>query len=131
MEKEKEEEHSPTLADKLKALLQKFTNKPSAEEIESLKARHGDIFLSALSDDEVFLFRALTRSEHRNLNSLAAEEKINPDDLDSLTVDQCVLWKSVTNIESKAGTIPSLYEQIMQNSNFLPPQVLTNLVTKL
>lgn len=130
-EEKVEEKAEPSLSEKLKALLDEFPNRPTAAEVDALKSTHGDVFLSALSDDEVFLFRALSRREHRMLNSDIAAEKFSPDELDEKVVNLCVLWKSVSDLEQKAGTIPSLYEQVMQNSNFLPAQLLTNLVTKL
>lgn len=121
----------PTIGEKLRGLLRDFPTAPSTETIDSFKATHGDIFLSALTDDEVFIFRTLTRREHRKLTSDINQGIFPPESLEEQVVDFCVLWKSITDLELKAGTIPSLFEQIMQNSNFLAPQLLSNLVTKL
>jgi hypothetical protein len=121
----------PSLGDKLRALLSEFDNAPTSAEVDAFKTRHGDVFLSALNDDEVFLFRALTRKEHRKLNADIAEGKIPGDAFEEEVVKTCILWKSISDLESKAGTVPSLFEQVMQNSNFLAPQLLSNLVTKL
>jgi hypothetical protein len=121
----------PTLGDKLRALLTEFENAPTAQELEMFKQKHGDIFLSALSDDEVFIFKALTRRDHRAINSEIAENKLASDQYEEEVVKRCLLWQSIKSLEDKAGTIPSLFEQVMQNSNFLSPQLLTNLVTKL
>lgn len=129
---QKEEEKEPTLSDKLRSMLNEFPNAPSTAEIDSMKAKHGDVYLSALNDDEVFLFRSLTRKEHRLLQQQIAENKLQGEAYEETLVNTCLLWKSdAGSLESKAGTIPSLFEQIMQNSNFLSPQLLTNLVTKL
>ena len=130
-EEQKEEQKEPSLADKLRGLLSEFDDAPSAAEVDAFKAKHGDVFLSALNDDEVFLFRALTRKEHRKLNADVAEAKIAGDAFEEEVVKICLLWKSIKSIDDKAGTIPSLFEQVMQNSNFLAPQLLSNLVTKL
>lgn len=131
-EQESKEQKEPSLADKLRALLAEFPNAPTAAEIEMLKAKHGDVFLSALNDDEVFLFRALTRKEHRAAQSAVAEGKMEGEAFEENIVITCLLWKSSPeSLEQKAGTFPSLFEQIMQNSNFLAPQLLSNLVTKL
>lgn len=127
----KEEQKEPSLADKLRLLLSDFPTAPSATTIEAFKATHGDVFLSALNDDELFLFRALTRKEHRKLNLDVTEAKIVGDAFEEEVVKTCLLWKSVKSLDDKAGTIPSLFEQVMQNSNFLAPQLLSNLVTKL
>lgn len=128
---EEEAKKELTTADKLKALLDEFDNAPDVAAIEKMKAQHGDIFVSALSDDEVFVFRALSRKEHRKLNADIAEGKISPDAFEDEVVRMCVLWKSIPDLEAKGGTIPSLLEQVMQNSNFLSPQLLSQLVTKL
>lgn len=126
-----EEQKEPSLADKLRLLLSDFPTAPSAAEIDSFKATHGDVFLSALNDDELFLFKALTRKEHRKLNLDVTEGKIVGDNFEEEVVKTCLLWKSIKNLDDKAGTVPSLFEQVMQNSNFLAPQLLSNLVTKL
>jgi hypothetical protein len=128
---QKEEVKEASLADKLRALLQEFDNAPTVEAIDGMKAKHGDVFLSALNDDEVFLFRSLTRKEHRSLNAQVAEGKLEGSEFEEQVVNTCVLWKSSVESFDKAGTVPSLFEQIMQNSNFLSPQLLSNLVTKL
>lgn len=126
------EKKEPTLAEKLRALLSKFENAPSAVEIDRLKATHGDVFLSALNDDELFLFKALTRKEHRAFQAAVAEGQLQGEAFEEEVVKSCLLWKShAESLESKAGTFPSLFEQIMQNSNFLAPQLLSNLVVKL
>ena len=52
---------------------------------------------------------------------------------DEEIIKQCVLWPKLSDkqLESKAGTVPVLMEQIMQNSNFLTPQQASALVIKL
>lgn len=127
----KEPVKEPTMGDKLRELLAGYEGAPSAATIDGFKASHGDIFLSALNDDELFIFRALNRKEHRELNARVAEGKVPQEDLENEVVKACLLWKSIKDLDSKAGTIPSLFEQVMQNSNFLAPQLLSNLVTKL
>lgn len=120
-----------SLAEKLRELLAEFKGAPTALEIENMKVKHGTVLLSVLSDDEVFLFRPLGRKEHRELNAKVAEGKLAAEAFEDAVVNTCVLWKSVNSLEDKAGTLPSLFEQIMQNSNFHAPQFLANLVTKL
>lgn len=121
----------PTLGEKLRALLEDFDNAPTTSQIDAWKAKHGDIFLSALNDDEVFIFRALSRKEHR-LIMAETQKQTYQSEVDEDVVKVCVLWQGAESaLDAKAGTIPSLYEQIMQNSNFLSSQLLSNLVTKL
>ena len=120
-----------TLGEKLQELLKDFPNAPSQLQIDEMKATHGSVLLAALSEDELFLFRPLTRKEHRALNAKIAEGQIAPELFEEQVVSACVLWKSVQSLEDKAGTLPSVFEMIMQNSNFLSPQALSNLVVKL
>lgn len=127
-----EAKKEPTFGDKLKGLLHDFKNAPSTSEIDAFKLKHGDVYLSALSETELFMFRSLTRKEYREINANIQEEKLSGENYEEIVVSTCLLWTSVTtNLDNKAGTYPSLMEQIMQNSNFLSPQMLTNLVIKL
>jgi hypothetical protein len=50
------------------------------------------------------------------------------------TVTKCVLWASaegLTSLQNKAGTLTTLNEQVLQNSNFMNPAVAASLVIKL
>jgi hypothetical protein len=116
-----------TFAQKLKELLAEFPNHPDESVIEAWKTDHGDVFCSALSETELFVFRALSRKEHREIQASAESE----DDYELGVVSTCLLWKSVADLEQKGGTLPTLLEQIMQNSNFMPPQLAGQLVVKL
>lgn len=120
-----------TLGEKLQELLKDFPAAPSQHQIDEMKAAHGSVLLAALSEDELFLFRPLTRKEHRGLNAKIAEGQIAPELFEEQVVSACVLWKSIQSFDEKAGTLPSVFEMIMQNSNFLSPQALSNLVVKL
>ena len=127
----KTEQKELTMGEQLRKLLVNFDGAPTAATIDSFKATYGDIFLSALNDDELFIFRALNRKEHRSFTTSIAEGKLPAEALEEEVVKLCILWKSIKDLDSKAGTVPSLFEQVMQNSNFLAPQLLGNLVTKL
>lgn len=122
----------PSLTDKLRALLVDFPDAPTTAQIDGFKSKYGDIYMSALSEEELFIFRALNRKEHRELNANIAEGKIPAEEFEEKIITGCLLWTSAPgSIANKAGTIPSLFEQVMQNSNFLPSQMLANLVIKL
>jgi len=121
------ETQEQTFAQKLKELLSGFDNHPDETVIEGWKATHGDVFCSALSESELFVFRSVTRQEHREIQAQVETE----DQYEMQVVNTCLLWKSVANLEQKGGTLPTLLEQIMQNSNFMPPQMAGQLVVKL
>jgi arylsulfatase A-like enzyme len=126
-EKSAEVPAEQSYAEKLKELLSEFPNHPDESVIESWKQSHSDVFCSALSETELFVFRALTRQEHRELQAAAETDE----DYEDGAVRACLLWASIDNLDQKAGTLPTLLEQIMQNSNFMPPQLAGSLVVKL
>lgn len=126
-ESQPEEKTQPTLAEKLREMLAEFPSAPSVDEIEMWKSRFNDVFASAFSEEEFFVFRPLNRKEYRELQASAKDEA----DFEEAVINCALLWSSVNDLNKKAGTIPSLLEQIMQNSNFMPPHVASTLVVKL
>lgn len=122
-----EEAQEKSFVEKLRELLSEFPNSPDETVIENWKVEHGDVFCSALSEEELFVFRAVTRREHRDIQATAEDDS----DYELKVVSTCLLWSSVADLEKKGGTLPTLLEQIMQNSNFMPPQLAGQLVVKL
>jgi len=125
----KEEEKQPDLAE----VLSQFPGAPSREKIEEWKQQHGEVFCSGFSDAEIYIWRAVTRGEFAGLQAQAAsaEEAI---DMEALLVNTCMLWKTPMgqkSLEGKAGTLTTLHEQVLQNSNFMDPRVAAALVIKL
>ncbi len=53
--------------------------------------------------------------------------------MEDTIVTTCLLWPKLTaeELANKAGTIPALMEQILQNSNFVTPQQASMLVIRL
>jgi hypothetical protein len=114
---------------------------PSEDAIAEMKANHGDIFVSAVDDDMMFLFRSLTRLEYlgirKELNEHAVavqEGKAEPRDglFEERVVETCMLWGSKPEtLETKAGTLEMLFEQVMANSNFVNAATAVSMVVKL
>lgn len=129
--KEEKKQDGPNLVD----LVKKHPESPSQETIEQWKAKYGEIFASGLSNEELFIFRPLNRSEWVTLQETISkpELEINNYQFEEMVCDSCLLWKSikVSWAQGKAGTPTSLYEQIMQNSNFMTPQAASLFVVKL
>lgn len=119
-----------TLADKLRGFLLKFEEAPGDEEINSWKADFTDVYAAGFSEDELFIFRSVNRQEYRELQA-AAQEQQDPTFFEKALVDTCLLWASVLDLDSKAGNYPTLLEMVMQNSNFVTPQLASQLVAKL
>jgi hypothetical protein len=119
----------------LSQLLEK-NDGPTEAQVEELKQKFGEVFISAFSETELYVWRPLMRDEFRTLQLMLN----NPDaPMDQLQYEEkicetCVLWPSKTAAEfasAKGGTATSLAEQIMQNSNFFNPQQVSMLVQKL
>ncbi len=116
---------------RLAQMLAKFQNAPTADQIEELKATYGEIFLSAITEDEIFLFRTVRRGEWRDMQLAVRGGQLDELGQEELVVNTCVLWKSVPDLSKKAGTLSTLAEQIMQNSNFMSSGQASMLVGKL
>ena len=123
---------TPDLAD----LLSKFPDAPNTSAREALKQEHGEIFCSGFSETELFIFRPVTWGEHKNFQKklvtpVEGQEPMTEFDYQEMIVATCLLWTSVKNLSQKGGSIPTLFEQIMQNSNFISPQIASQFVVKL
>jgi len=130
-EQKKEEVVPQTFKEAANKMLAQYDGAPSMLDIENWKQQFGDVYISALSDDELFIFRCLRRKEYASLQNDVADGKMSPLEQEEATVKTCLLWTSVKDLSSKAGTIPTVLEQIVQNSNFMPPQLAAQFVAKL
>jgi len=131
---EQEEQKEETIVDVYK----KVASRPSDQQVEQWKAKYGDVFVSGFSNDEVYVWRAISRKEWIVLQTELEEAQknnvqLNPMKIEESMVAKCLLWRSleVSWDDSKAGTLSTLHEQIMQNSNFYTPQGAAMLVGKL
>lgn len=132
----------------LPVLLKGLEGAPSEVQIEEWKQRHGEVFVSGFSETEIFVWHPIGRREYTTLQKkmnqkmqelaqrdpaaasrLSAEE--DPDFEEEL-VQSCILWASNERVLlSKAGSLPTLAEQILVSSNFVAPAVASMLVAKL
>ena len=131
------EEQSPE-APNLVKLLEEFDGSPGAAEIEKWKQQFGEVFVSGFSETEMFLWRPLNRKEYvglqKKMRTPVQEEEQQFTDLDfeEAVVGCCLLWGSDEKIlKSKGGSVSTLSEQIMTNSNFMAPAMASVLVAKL
>lgn len=109
---------------------------PDAAQIDLWKQKHGDVLVSAFSETEIFIIRALLRHEYRALQLKLTDPALKMDqfDYEEAVAKTCTLWPDPnTNPAAlqKGGTATTLAEQIMQNSNFFNPQQAATLVMKL
>jgi len=143
-EKKEEENQEQDFVSTVKQILASFPNSPSEDQIAQMKTEHGDIFASAVDEDEIYLFRPLSRREYlgfkheqQDIERHAQQTGQMPtEDMGALFEERvakaCILWASKPNaIESKGGTISLIFEQVMLNSNFMNPAAAAQLVIKL
>ena len=121
----------------LAQLLSVFPGSPSKERIEGWKQEHGEIFCSGFSETELFIWRPLSRREYVELQKALRQSQGTPQAMSELeyedaVVTRCSLWSSTPSVlEKKGGSVSTLSEQIMLNSNFVPPAVASAYVIKL
>ena len=134
------EEQAAPVADAppdLAQLLSVFPGSPSKERIEGWKQEHGEIFCSGFSETELFIWRPLARKEYVELQKALRQSQGTPQAMSELeyedaVVTKCTLWSSTPSVlDKKGGSVSTLSEQIMLNSNFVPPAVASAYVIKL
>ncbi len=128
---EEEAAVAPQLAD----LLSTFPNAPTEVKIEKWKEVHGEIFCSGFSETELVVWRPINRREFVSLQErVQSGMEASSYDLEEQVVSSCILWQTPQaekSLTQKAGSLTTLNEQIMQNSNFISPQMASALVVKL
>lgn len=121
----------------VKEQMAKFDNAPSPEQIIEWKQEHGVIFSCAFSEDDIFIFRPIKRSEYVKLKDMIFEkqqneENITEDMFKEDIINIALLWASNERaFELYAGLVDTLHEQIMANSYFINPGVAAQTVFKL
>ena len=120
----------------LKDLLKAFPDAPTESTIEEWKGTHGEVMCSGFSESELFMFRPLTRGEFVELQVVLAQNQTTETQfaVEEDIVNKCVLWATgngLKSLQTKGGSLSTLHEQIMQNSNFVNPAMASALVIKL
>lgn len=127
---DQDEATEPGLADLLKA----YDGAPTQEQIEQWKVQFGEVFVSGFSEEDLYIWRPITRAEWREFQARAQApaENVTQLDFEELVCSQCTLWQaSKTSLALKGGTATTLHEQILQNSNFVAPQAAQMFVARL
>jgi len=139
-EVEVEEKKADPKADEapnLVELLKDFDSAPGETEIEKWKQQFGEVFVSGFSETELFVWRPLSREEYVTMQKkmrapVEGEEPMSDLDFEEAVVETCILWGSETGaLKTKGGSVSTLSEQIMTNSNFMAPAMASVLVMKL
>lgn len=135
--------------DPLEYIQANFDNAPSSSDVELWKQRFGDVFITGLTDDEVFIWRTVKRLEYKNIMARVAAAMqtmaktqtamANVDEgRNSLFIEElcktCILWPSIDQNQlafSKAGTLDALANLILEGSNFLAHSLAVRLTRKI
>ncbi len=126
-----QETATPNPGELLEAL-SKFKDAPDGVKLEEWKQLHGEVFCSAFSDDEVFIWRTLNRKEYVTIQKTPREQPLSEFEFQELIVNSCLLWASnKQSLVTKGGSVTTIAEQIMLNSNFVAPAVAASLVLRL
>jgi len=119
---------------KLTEALAGFEGAPAETEIVAWKQKYGEILLSGFSETELFIWRPVSRQEFVQLQIDLSQQQTSALAVEETVVKKCLLWVSQGGKEAlqrKAGSFSTLHEQIMQQSNFVAPQVAAQLVARL
>lgn len=113
-----------------------FPGAPDRTQIEEWKQQFGEVLVSGFSPTELFIFRPISRQEFVNLQTLIAQQEqgVSQFDVEQKICSTCVLWASepgIASLETKAGSLSTLHEQILQASNFVDPRYAAAFVVKL
>lgn len=132
VQEEQAQPEVPNLVD----LLKDFEDSPDQTQIEKWKQQFGEIFVSGFSETELFVWRPLSRSEYvtlqKKMRSPDANEQLSELEFEEEVVRHCILWGSAMGaLKNKGGSVSTLSEQIMTNSNFMAPAMASVLVMKL
>ena len=130
-----EEQEAPDL----KKFLEALDGAPTEEQVRGWKVSFGDTFCSGFTDTELYIWRPVSRDEWLVLQNEAiaarqAGTQIPDSEVEIRVVEACILWTSDDGraaLRNKAGTVSTLNEQIMLNSNFLPTAMAASMVIKL
>ena len=122
--------------EQIKGALDAFAESPSKEQIEGWKQQYGEVFCSGFSESELLIWRPISRGEFVQMQTqlAQAEQPVSQFDLEAQIVQMCTLWASEPaklSLNQKAGSLSTVHEQIMMNSNFMDPRVAAALVVRL
>ncbi len=135
-------EEKPVTPPNLLDLIKARPNGPTQDILDGWKNKYGAIYASGFSEEELYVWRAITRNEYKKVQienqkiaNLKEDEQIDAQMAsEERIVSMCLLWpvKTPEQLANGAGgTVPTLLEQILQQSNFVSPAQASQLVIKL
>lgn len=96
-----------------------FPNGPKLNEVEEWKSRYKNVYLTEFDDDNIFVWRALTRREYKDIMKVESDEFYKEERI----CETCILWPRDYNFvdmsNGKAGVPSYIAEQVLAESGFL------------
>lgn len=105
-------------------------NSPTRVDLETWKANWGQYFASTvLADDNVYIWRTLKRHDQKRI---AGSGAMNQEELyQDAVIRTCLLWPEPSGqwfVQQDAGTVPSLFKQMMFKSGFVSDEMAISLI---
>lgn len=133
-EPEEEVDYETQRVAAIKDLLSNIPGAPDEAGIQRLKQATGNsLYVTAFGENEAYLFTHLKRGQFQKIQEVVGELAQadgftqNPEDaMKEKVLQHCVVWPRPLTVEffvnSRAGIVDSLYQNIMLHSYFLTPQ---------
>lgn len=98
-----------------------FPGGPTLKQIDDWKEKYGQIYMTEVDDEEVFIWRVLTRKEFKEIMGLENSDALYREER---VCEKCILWPEGYTFDKisdgKAGVPTILAEQVMERSGFVP-----------
>lgn len=108
---------------------------PDAEQVAKWKEQCGRVRFVPLNDDEVYFIRPIKRAEYKGLVEATMSAKTDPEAfMRERVVARCILWPKLDPeqfADTLAGTVETLYQSVMDLSNFVTQDQLATMVRDL
>lgn len=95
-----------------------FPGGPTEGVIDMWKERYGQIFMTEIDDEEIYIWRVLTRAELKTMMEIGDDDPLYKEEV---ICQKCVLWPTnyaEDTMNGKAGTPSTLADHIFQKSGF-------------
>jgi len=98
-----------------------FPGGPTMTQVDKWKEQYGQIYMTEVDDEDVFIWRVLSRKEFKDIMKLENADAMYREER---VCEKCILWPEgytfATMGDGKAGVPTVLAEQIMEKSGFAP-----------
>jgi hypothetical protein len=126
----KEEVEIDPVQDLLEALAD-VEDAPDEITIEQWKSQYGRFYVSSIHGDDIYIWHTLKRNDYKKLAASGAmdDETIFKESI----MRKCLLFPQPDAVYIQrldAGVIPTLFEQIMYQSGFIPKEIALGMIKR-